>query len=785
MLRVLTSLHFWVFALPIALAQTSNTDSLQQRAATLPPGEEKVATLLALARAQESGNLEQALATAKTAAQLAKDLRFTEGRVQAWLAQSGLYRKDFNYDAAHRACDQAIQLAGQSRDSLLLSDALFEKGFCYFFEGKHQECNASRERAIAISEKTGREPAFLAAQYARLGSNLRNTGEFDKALAFCNRGLELYRQLNIPAGEFFALTQLSLVYAKMGDNQKALKLGELSLKLARESREPYRQVVALHNICDWNLRLGNLETALRLTQQLDTLNHLLANPDADIEFYKLRGRIFYAMKDADQALVNYNKALAIGIKMKNPYILTGVWEDMTPPLLERNLAAQAEAGLQDLLRKLEATKDTVATNRIRLTLGKVKENQGNLETAAALYNGAATWYAQKGMLQECGEAYAELAEIHLRAGQARQALEAAVEGLAFFEKTHSKIAIANAHQLLYRGYKQQADFANALLHFEQSSTYLDSVKTEDLRRRLAEERVKQNVEEVEAEKVHAEHEARLLATQNRLYLALGLTLLALLVAGAYFFWKLRVAKNQLNTQNIQLAQLNQTKDKFFSIIAHDLRSPLTAFQSVGEQLNFYLEKGNLPKLHQISDLLSRSAASLSALLDNLLSWALLNRGMIPYHPEPVAIGTVVAENFEVYEHAATAKGIRLESQVPENLLVQADPNALQAILRNLIGNAIKFTPSGQNGVVTVGCTQRDNNVFITVNDTGTGIAAEKLDKLFSLEKRPERGTAGEKGAGLGLVLCKELVEMNKGLLRVFSTKGRGASVEFSLPLITA
>ncbi|MCB9333272.1 MAG: tetratricopeptide repeat protein [Lewinellaceae bacterium] len=784
MLRVLTSFHLWAFILPIALAQTSKTDSLQQRAAALPPGEEKVATLLALSRAQESDNLERALTTARSAAQLARNIRFTEGMVQAYLAQSGFYRKDFNYSAAHRACDQAIQLAGQSRDSLLLSDALFEKGFCYFFEGKHQECNASRERAVAISEKIGREPAFLAAQYARLGSNLRNTGEFDKALAFCNRGLELYRQLKIPAGEFFALTQLSLVYAKMGDNPKALELGEQSLKLARESKEPYRQVVALHNVCDWNLRLGNLETALQLTQQLDTLNHLLENPDADIEFYKLRGRIFFAMKDAEQALVNYNKALAIGIKMKNPYILTGVWEDMTPPLLERNQASKAEAGLQDLLQKLEATKDTVATNRIRLTLGKVKENLGDLETAAALYNGAANWYAQKGMLQECGEAYAELAELHLRASQTGQALEAAGMGLTYFEKTHSKIAIANAHQLLYRAYKQQADFANALLHYEQSTTYLDSVKTEDLQRRLAQERIRQNVEDIETEKARAQHEAQLLATQNRLYLALGGALLAILLAGAYFFWRLRAAKNQLNAQNIQLAQLNQTKDKFFSIIAHDLRSPLAAFQGVGEQLNFYLEKGNLPKLHQISDLLSRSATSLSTLLDNLLSWALLNRGMIPYHPEPVDIGTVVAENFDVYEHAATAKGIRLENQVPGNLLVQADPNALQAILRNLIGNAIKFTPSGQNGAVTVGCTQRDNKVFITVNDTGTGIAAEKLDKLFSLEKRPERGTAGEKGAGLGLVLCKELVEMNKGLLRVFSTKGRGASVEFSLPLIT-
>lgn len=154
--------------------------------------------------------------------------------------------------------------------------------------------------------------------------------------------------------------------------------------------------------------------------------------------------------------------------------------------------------------------------------------------------------------------------------------------------------------------------------------------------------------------------------------------------------------------------------------------------------------------------------------------------MIPYSPEPLDLAREreSAENFEIHENAATAKGILLENNIPQDLKVQADRNALQAILRNLLGNAVKFTPTG--GRVSLGCVEKDGHVFITVNDTGTGIAAEKMEQLFTLGKRNNTAPA-TKGAGLGLLLCKELVEMNQGTLRVFSTQGEGSTFEFCLP----
>lgn len=780
MLRLAFTLSLGLLTVGL-FAQNPKLDSLRQRAAALPDGKEKSATLLAFAKGSMSHAPKTAFEAADEAVRISKKIGDAESVVKGRVAQSEFYRQAFQYAEAQRHSDEAIRWAEQAGDSLLLATALFEKAACFESEGKMAENVRVSERALGISEKKGRKPTFLAGRYCKLGTDLRNVGEFDRALDYCRRGLALYQQHKVPAGECYALTGISLIYAKMGDYAQALEMEEKSLAVSQKSGDQYRQAVSYHNIGEWHFRLGNFEKALEASRQISALNHLLQDIAADIELYKLRGRIFYAMHDMKQAQSNYEKALDIALRMKNPFITAGVWRDMTPVLIELKQTQRVETSLRALLQDLAGTSDSLQMPRIRMALGEVKAAQGAMDEAAAIFTEAAAWYEKKEMLFESGEASVKLADMQLRANQPDQALATARRSLASFEKARSKTDIAAAHLLLYRAYKQKADYANALLHHEQHFLYLDSVKTQDLRRRLAEERVKQNVEDIEAERARAERETQLLATRNRLYLALGAVLLAALLVGAYLFWKLQKAKNLLAAQHLQLAQLNQTKDKFFGIIAHDLRSPLAAFQGVGEQFAYFLEKGDTAKLHKISALLTQSAASLSGLLDNLLSWALLNRGMIPYHPEPLALADAVAENFQVYEYAAAAKGIRLLNQAPPHIRVKADRNALLAILRNLVGNAVKFTPAHQDGCVSVGCEERDGKVFITVNDTGTGIAAEKLDRLFDLEKRPERGTAGEKGAGLGLLLCRELVELHKGVLRVFSTAGQGATFEFSLP----
>jgi signal transduction histidine kinase len=136
-------------------------------------------------------------------------------------------------------------------------------------------------------------------------------------------------------------------------------------------------------------------------------------------------------------------------------------------------------------------------------------------------------------------------------------------------------------------------------------------------------------------------------------------------------------------------------------------------------------------------------------------------------------------NIAIHENAAMAKSISLNHHVPEGLTAYADKNALQATLRNLVSNAIKFTPSGGN--VTVEVVQQDNQIMVSVSDTGIGFSADRISQVFELNKHSQSGTNGEKGAGLGLVLSKELVEINRGKIEVVSIEGQGATIRFTLP----
>jgi len=384
----------------------------------------------------------------------------------------------------------------------------------------------------------------------------------------------------------------------------------------------------------------------------------------------------------------------------------------------------------------------------------------------------------QGPRQQQGIFY-QKADILQHMGRLEEAAEWAKKELDLARRTNSRLQEFSSYLLLSEIEKKRNNFPQALAYYEQYAAVKDSVYDNNLENRLAEERTRQNVEAEQDARRKAELETQLLASRNQLYGIVAAGLFFILLAGGYLYRQLQSTRKQLEIQNGRLQQLNLTKDKFFGIIAHDLRNPLSAFQGVGEQLNFYLQKGDTDKLQKISGLISKSAANLSALLDNLLSWALLNRGMIPYHPEVLSPASEATLNFEIHENAARAKDIRLENHIPEHLRVSADRNALQTILRNLIGNAVKFTPPG--GSVTVGGGEKDGQVVISVSDTGAGISAEKMDQLFSLEKRSEHGTAGEKGAGLGLVLCRELAELNKGSLRIFSAEGTGARFEISLP----
>ncbi|HLP14788.1 MAG TPA: ATP-binding protein [Bacteroidota bacterium] len=240
------------------------------------------------------------------------------------------------------------------------------------------------------------------------------------------------------------------------------------------------------------------------------------------------------------------------------------------------------------------------------------------------------------------------------------------------------------------------------------------------------------------------------------------------------------AEAEIQRKNEELVRLNTEKDKFFSIIAHDLRSPFNYFLGLTKLMAENIHSFTMDELQALAVKMKDSAANLFRLLENLLEWARMQQGIIPFRPELLCLRSVAEESMALMREPAQQKGIHLTCEAPEDLMLHADRAMLQTVIRNLVSNAVKFTPTG-GSIILTGKTIAQAIVQISITDTGIGMNRAMIDNLFRLDVRTTRkGTAGEPSTGLGLLLCKEFVEKHGGKLWVESETGRGTTFHFTI-----
>ena len=244
---------------------------------------------------------------------------------------------------------------------------------------------------------------------------------------------------------------------------------------------------------------------------------------------------------------------------------------------------------------------------------------------------------------------------------------------------------------------------------------------------------------------------------------------------------LKKSQEELSLKNEELVKLNGERDKFYSIIAHDLRSPFNSFLGLTQVLADGYSGMTMEEIGKIARSMEKSAINLFSLLEDLLSWARVKQGLMQFVPRPVSLAAEVEECEVLLLEQAKKKSLAITADIDSQILVLADPGMLKTILRNLLGNAIKFSPAG--GKITVTASKlADCWIEICVRDTGVGMPAEILNKLFlSNSHLPRKGTAGEPGTGLGLMLCSEFIAMHGGRIRAESEPGKGSAFYISLP----
>ena len=336
----------------------------------------------------------------------------------------------------------------------------------------------------------------------------------------------------------------------------------------------------------------------------------------------------------------------------------------------------------------------------------------------------------------------------------------------------------------YIGYvnlnEAKKDYKAALRYYDLLDSLKDKLYSIESSNKIAEMQVKYEAKEKENEIALLKKEKKIQALQLikeknfRDFLIISSILFILFGLSISYAYKIKAKTNE------KLKLLNSTKDKFFSIISHDLKNPFNSIKAFSEMLVKDYDKLNDDEKKTSLRQISKSAGYSSELLDNLLSWSMAQRNMILISPKKVNLKNLVDKCVNLLRSSAENKSIKVLVNVSRDIWVMADSNTISTVLRNLISNAIKFT--AEAGLVKISAKKTGDKIEINISDNGIGIRKEDLNKLFRIDvKSSTIGTSAEKGTGIGLILAKEFVLKNGGEIWAESTFGKCSNFKFTIP----
>lgn len=266
----------------------------------------------------------------------------------------------------------------------------------------------------------------------------------------------------------------------------------------------------------------------------------------------------------------------------------------------------------------------------------------------------------------------------------------------------------------------------------------------------------------------------------------GITVTAIGLGLSIIIWRSTLTKikqsRQIIRQNKALFESNAEKDKFFSIIAHDLKSPFNTILGFSNLLVEKASEKDYDGIQQYAEIIKDSSSGAMDLLMNLMEWSQAHTGRMEFRPDYLDVKELVEETESLFSGSLLHKKIKFSMNIPVGTVVFADRNMIHAVLRNLLSNAIKFTRS--EGVIELSVLSNQKQCTVSISDNGVGIAQERLDGLFRMDKNTSTlGTEREKGTGLGLLLCKELIEKHEGRIWGESYLGKGSTFHFTIPRV--
>ena len=621
----------------------------------------------------------------------------------------------------------------------------------------------------------------------KLSSELRyyNT---DSLLLLSKQALKYSQQTEYFPGECRALLGLGNYYSDKGDHLQGITYYQKALDLAMEINDNELILRTKNNLSgeygykgDYAKALiGYLEGVELAVEFDDLLMQSIINENI--------ANLYASQKDYKQALEFYKIVKKINDKIGNEVYAAETMSNMA--------SVYAEMGnLEHAMFNINSSISIFEKNEILDWLAFAYEIKGKTYLEENKFKWALYWYQQSEMLHEDLQddrgkidLFNGFAEAYLGLQKDSLSEQYALNAFEISSKLKFKEGTKKCAKTLFKIHKNKKDFNKALEYHEIYQALSDTLSRNENKKSLTMFKTKIEHDKQKEDLIN-ENEKALAKQKNYVYAALAILCIFLVVT--FLMRRSERIQKKLNKElylktaklvrnERELRDINETKDKLFSIIGHDLRGPIGAFQGL---LKLYRDKeidsseflDFIPKLGADID-------HISFTLNNLLSWGQTQMNGSVTKPSTVSVDAITNDNINLLAEIATSKSISLINKIEENTMVWSDKNQLDIILRNLISNALKFTP--EKGMITISAIERATSWEISVRDTGVGMDKATIDKLFVKNANiTTYGTNNEKGTGLGLSLCKEMVEKNSGSIWVESILNRGTCFYFTLPRV--
>lgn len=674
------------------------------------------------------------------AVNLSKKTNYQKGLAEAYNKRSDLYFYLDSFQLALIFNDLSNSLYSNLKDTLKLAELCLSRGKIYYYMGNYDMAISYYQSSIDLAKAIG-DTATMAISLKHIGKINWLKGELTEALKNYEQSLEYAVKTNNTSLKCVLYNNIGTIFYAVGDYEEALKYYYIALPL-RDS---------IHDFKGKSVTLNNI------------------------------GIIFSEWGKHDEAYNYYSHAASLSDSLDYYYGEAYSYFNLGNHLLNYNKMDSAIIFFKKALLTYKKDNNNLMGSYICFSkLGKIYQKLNELDSAFRYFKTSIRVAEKIKIANYRATAYSNIAKLFLKTDNVDSALHYAFKANDYLSKTggYKKIKQDNYH-LLSEIFNKKKNYKKALEYSQLSNRFRDSIFNEEKTKQITRMEVLYRIEQKENENKYLKKEqerqkAKLIADSLTIrlqyYLFAVVSLLLITVIGFTFvFYR---EKQKLKAVNI-------TKNKLFSIISHDLRGPIGNFKSLIDLLLndfFDIEKEKLKSMLQI---MQKTAGLNYDLLENLLSWSKTESMRLDFQPEKIQFHTLVDTIFEQYEYSASSKSIALINHIDENLCIYADEYMMNTVMRNLISNAIKFTNT--NGKIIVTNKYENESVKILVEDTGIGMPPERVKNIFKEDKFiSTRGTAKEKGTGLGLKLCKDFVKKHKGEIYIESQINKGTKISFTI-----